>query len=833
MKTRNLPWRRLTLTALVASIFIIGLSSNTTAAAEKGLFTTLPGKAQGKLPAQAIEARSKSVKINYGQLRSGRFAVSLPDGVSLDAVRDLQKEMGRNKFAWVGHANGDKANRVVLGVSGNSVAGTFAYDGRLFKLEPRADGSHIVSEVEPGDPAPEMDPIAVDADSTSYSGATSGGAAADGGSIIDVLVAYTPQVQSIYGTQGAEALIVQAMAETNQAYSNSGIVARLNLVDAVLTNYAETGDMNTDLSRLRSTNDGYMDELHDLRDSRGADLVSLIETSAQYCGLAYRMASLSSGFASSAFSVVKDSCATGYYSFAHELGHNQGAHHDPANASGAIYPYAYGHQEPSNNFRTVMAYNCSGGCTRVDYFSNPEILRNGLPTGVVGYTDNAQTLNNTANTVANFRQVQSQLPPATPSGLEAATASSSAIALNWIDTSGDETGFRLERSEDGLNFTQVAALPSNTTGYLDENLAADTLYTFRVRSWNSAGNSSFSGAAIAATDAPPPLTDQVASSELLVAGTVSGSYQSTWNDDGSSQRITEQQSGGKKNKRYGYLEHKWTFQVQPGSSVTLFADAQTSTSADSFTFSYSTNNSQFVSMFTVSDSASGAQQFALPPTTTGTVYVRVRDNVRQAGNRTSHSILVDQIMIRSENGATMPAPSAPESLSASAQGADQITVDWVDTSDTEYGFAIERQVQGDSPWQQVDTTGANTRSYTDKGLQSATIYQYRAKAFNSTGESSYSNISSAQTEEPAPVEQNITLNASGYKTKGRQSVSLTWSGAQDSSVDIYRDGSRIKAAATNNGSYNDSIGRKGGGSYRYELCEVNSSDCSNSAAVVF
>ncbi len=88
--------------------------------------------------------------------------------------------------------------------------------------------------------------------------------------------------------------------------------------------------MSTDLSRLRATNDGYMDELHSLRDSYGADLVSLIENEPAYCGYAYRMTSLSTSFASSAFSVVHHSCATGYYSFAHEIGHNQGAHHDPA-----------------------------------------------------------------------------------------------------------------------------------------------------------------------------------------------------------------------------------------------------------------------------------------------------------------------------------------------------------------------------------------------------------------------------------------------------------------------------------------------------------------------
>ena len=212
------------------------------------------------MPDKAIAARSKSVKVNHSQLRSGRLSISLPDGVSLDAVRDLQQEMGNNKYAWVGHANGNKANRVVIGVSGDSVAGSFFYKGRLFKLEPRPDGSHVVSEVQPGDPAPELDPIPVEADTSTSGTAASGDAvAADGGATIDVLVAYTPEVQSRYGVSGAEALVVQAVAEANQAYANSGINPRLNLVHTTLTNYTESGSMNTDLSRLRSSSDGYMD----------------------------------------------------------------------------------------------------------------------------------------------------------------------------------------------------------------------------------------------------------------------------------------------------------------------------------------------------------------------------------------------------------------------------------------------------------------------------------------------------------------------------------------------------------------------------------------------
>ena len=185
----------------------------------------------------------------------------------------------------MGHAIGNRAERVIIGVSGDAVAGTFVRKGKLFKLEPRADGSHVLSEVGTGDPAPEADPIPVTApdtgpvtetDPASSGGLTLGAeTAADAGQqIIDVMVAYTPKVEQIYGAAGAEALIIQAVAETNQAYANSGINPRLNLVHSVRTNYTESGDINTDLSRLRATSDGYMDELHTLRDSYGADLVS-------------------------------------------------------------------------------------------------------------------------------------------------------------------------------------------------------------------------------------------------------------------------------------------------------------------------------------------------------------------------------------------------------------------------------------------------------------------------------------------------------------------------------------------------------------------------------
>lgn len=78
----------------------------------------------------------------------------------------------------------------------------------------------------------------------------------------------------------------------------------------------------------------------------------------------------------------------------------------------------------------------------------------------------------------------------------------------------------------------------------------------------------------------------------------------------------------------------------------------------------------------------------------------------------------------------------------------------------------------------------------------------------------------------------ITLSANGYKVKGAKTVDLTWSGATSTSVDIYRDSTKI-ATTANDGAYTDSMKTKGGGSYTYEVCEAGKATCSNDVTVTF
>lgn len=78
----------------------------------------------------------------------------------------------------------------------------------------------------------------------------------------------------------------------------------------------------------------------------------------------------------------------------------------------------------------------------------------------------------------------------------------------------------------------------------------------------------------------------------------------------------------------------------------------------------------------------------------------------------------------------------------------------------------------------------------------------------------------------------FTLSTTAYKNKGKQVVDLTWGGAATTSVDIYRDGVLIITTA-NDGTHTDNLNVRSGGPYSYQICEENSSNCSNTATAVF
>jgi hypothetical protein len=64
---------------------------------------------------------------------------------------------------------------------------------------------------------------------------------------------------------------------------------------------------------------------------------------------------------------------------------------------------------------------------------------------------------------------------------------------------------------------------------------------------------------------------------------------------------------------------------------------------------------------------------------------------------------------------------------------------WMDNSNNEEGFKIERRTGTTQTYTQIAIVGANVTSYNDSGLVDGDTYCYRVLAFNATGSSPYSN----------------------------------------------------------------------------------------------
>lgn len=204
--------------------------------------------------------------------------------------------------------------------------------------------------------------------------------------VIDVIVAYTSKAEKNYLDIRRE-LVDLAIEEANESFRVSNLRhIKLRVVHAYQTDYVEEGAHFDHVWRFADKGDGYMDEIHSLRDKYHADVAVLIVDDPKGCGLATRV----HANADEAFAVVHHECAAANYTLAHEVGHLIGASHDLSYANGIKWRDIMGSKE-----------SC-GGCPRLPVWSSPMVLVNNEPAGTASH-DNARVIAQQAARVAAFR----------------------------------------------------------------------------------------------------------------------------------------------------------------------------------------------------------------------------------------------------------------------------------------------------------------------------------------------------------------------------------------------------------------------------------------------
>ncbi|MET1254336.1 PPC domain-containing protein [Aliikangiella maris] len=127
----------------------------------------------------------------------------------------------------------------------------------------------------------------------------------------------------------------------------------------------------------------------------------------------------------------------------------QSARYNPETDSNTT-PFAdgHGHQDTEKQWRTVMSYNYSLSCPRINWWSNPNKTRNGRSMGTTAKSNNTRILNYTSPTIAGFRDGGTTPPPPPPGNNELENG----VAINNLEATKDnELNFTMPVPADASN----------------------------------------------------------------------------------------------------------------------------------------------------------------------------------------------------------------------------------------------------------------------------------------------------------------------------------------------------------------------------------------------
>lgn len=306
------------------------------------------------------------------------------------------------------------------------------------------------------------------------------------------------------------------------------------------------------------------------------------------------------------------------------------------------------------------------------------------------------------------------------------------VLLTWTDVA-DENGYLLERSTSELSgFAQIAMLGINQTEYTDTGLNNNTTYYYRVRAYNSTGNSSYSStvsATVSSNTNSVPDTPSAGTATALSSGSILVSWGDVANETGYKiERSTSEFSG-------------YTQVGMAGADAVSYNDT------------------------------------GLEASTLYFYRIRAYNNAGDSGYSTP--------VYATTQPPAVTVPAAPNNLVANTNPfVATINLTWDDVAN-ENGYRIERSQNQTSGFVEIDTVNADTLTYADSGLPGLTTFYYRIRAYNSAGNSGYSNTSSATTISTGDAAPSLTGPSSSSTGDYTIHWDYTWPGGLACSQDGY------------------------------------------------
>ena len=275
-----------------------------TQAQSAGLFSEVEGKPPPSTDVETLASRL--VDIDFEQLaqvvespvgtkdpvtgeppKAQSLVLNLFDDVVFTGIVEHIEPTASGHALW-GSLEGVELGTMTLIANGTVVVGTVRTLGGVYTIRTIGDGRYVIRQIDESSLPPLGEPLE-DSLLPRDDNDQADDLPLDDGSEIDVMVVYTPLARRQQGGRAAiEALIDLLVAETNQAYANSGVIHRIRLVLREEVDYVEDGDSSIDLHRLANYPDRYMDHIHTLRDRYTADLVHILVGRGDVGGTAQR-----------------------------------------------------------------------------------------------------------------------------------------------------------------------------------------------------------------------------------------------------------------------------------------------------------------------------------------------------------------------------------------------------------------------------------------------------------------------------------------------------------------------------------------------------------------